>query len=58
MWDIEAFALPPLLLTDPEAARSLLDYRADRLDAAYANADLAGYRGAQFPVGERHAFRR
>jgi trehalose/maltose hydrolase-like predicted phosphorylase len=49
MWDIEAFALPPLLLTDPEAARSLLDYRADRLDAAYANADLAGYRGAQFP---------
>ena len=31
MWDIEAFALPPLLLTDPDAARSLLDFRASRL---------------------------
>lgn len=49
MWDIEAFALPPLLLTDPDAARSLLDFRADRLPAACANADLAGYLGAQFP---------
>jgi trehalose/maltose hydrolase-like predicted phosphorylase len=49
MWDIEAFALPPLLLTDPEAARSLLDFRADRLQAARSNAQLMGYRGAQFP---------
>jgi trehalose/maltose hydrolase-like predicted phosphorylase len=49
MWDIEAFAVPPLLLTDPEAARALLDFRADRLQAARSNAKLAGYRGAQFP---------
>jgi hypothetical protein len=49
MWDIETFALPPLLLTDPESARSLLDYRADRLSAACANAAMAGYQGAQFP---------
>jgi trehalose/maltose hydrolase-like predicted phosphorylase len=49
MWDIEAFALPPLLLTDPGAARALLDYRADRLPAARANAQMAGYRGAQYP---------
>ena len=49
MWDIEAFALPPLLLTDPDAARSLLDFRASRLAAASANAQLGGYRGAQFP---------
>ncbi|HEY8192583.1 MAG TPA: hypothetical protein VIF36_01540, partial [Gaiellaceae bacterium] len=49
MWDIEAFSLPPLLLTDPEAARSLLDFRADRLEAAYQNAAMAGFRGAQFP---------
>jgi trehalose/maltose hydrolase-like predicted phosphorylase len=49
MWDIEAFALPPLLVTDPHAARSLLDFRADRLRAACANAELMGYRGAQFP---------
>ena len=27
MWDIETFAVPPLLLTDPDAARALLDYR-------------------------------
>jgi trehalose/maltose hydrolase-like predicted phosphorylase len=49
MWDIEAFAVPPLLLTDPESARSLLDFRVDRLQAARANAALMGYRGAQFP---------
>lgn len=49
MWDIEAFALPPLLLTDPDSARSLLEFRADRLPAARSNARLMGYRGAQFP---------
>lgn len=49
MWDIEAFAVPPLLLTDPHAARTLLDFRADRLPAALRNAEMAGFRGAQFP---------
>jgi protein-glucosylgalactosylhydroxylysine glucosidase len=49
MWDIEAFALPPLLVTDPHTARSLLEFRAERLQAACANAELMGYRGAQFP---------
>jgi len=49
MWDIEAFALPPLLLTYPPAARAMLDFRADRLDAARFNAAMFGYRGAQFP---------
>ena len=49
MWDIEAFAVPPLLLTDPNAARGLLDFRVDRLESARRNAALAGYRGAQFP---------
>ena len=49
MWDIEAFALPPLLLTHPDAARSLLDFRGNRLAAACDNARLGGYRGAQFP---------
>ena len=49
MGDIEAFALPPLLLSDPHAARSLLEFRADGLQAARANAQLAGYRGAHFP---------
>ena len=33
MWDLEMFALPPLVLTNPKAARSLLEYRAERLPA-------------------------
>ena len=49
MWDIEMFAVPPLVLTNPEAARSLLNYRAERLQAARHNASMSGYRGAQFP---------
>jgi hypothetical protein len=49
MWDLETFAFPPLLLTQPDSARSMLDYRADRVDAARRNAKMAGYRGAQFP---------
>ena len=49
MWDIEMFAVPPLVLTNPDAARSLLEFRAERLPAARHNASLSGYRGAQFP---------
>jgi trehalose/maltose hydrolase-like predicted phosphorylase len=49
MWDIEAFAVPPLLLTAPLSARALLDFRVDSLPAAKDNADLAGYAGAQYP---------
>jgi trehalose/maltose hydrolase-like predicted phosphorylase len=49
MWDIETFALPVLLLTHPAAARALLDYRRRSLEGARFNAQLWGYRGAQFP---------
>jgi trehalose/maltose hydrolase-like predicted phosphorylase len=49
MWDIETFAMPPLLLTAPSAARALLDYRCARLGGAIRNARLAGYSGAQYP---------
>ena len=49
MWDIETFAIPPLLLTQPDAARAMLDYRSRSLPAARANAQLNGYRGLQFP---------
>lgn len=49
MWDIEGFALPVFLLTDPLIARSLLDYRLRRLLAARSNAAMNGYRGLQFP---------
>ena len=41
------FLLP--LLTAPESAEALLDYRFDRLEAARNNARLQGYRDIQFP---------
>lgn len=49
LWDIETFALPPLLLLNPEAARALLRYRGSRLPAACANAIGEGYAGAKYP---------
>ena len=49
MWDIEAFTFPTLLLTAPQSAYALLEYRAQRLAAAERNAALHGYRGLQFP---------
>lgn len=49
MWDIEAFAVPPLCLLQPDAARSLLDYRSRSLEGARHNARLFGRRGLQFP---------
>jgi trehalose/maltose hydrolase-like predicted phosphorylase len=49
MWDIEAFAVPPLSLLQPDAARALLDYRSDKIDGARRNARLWGRRGLQFP---------
>ncbi len=48
-WDTETWVYPALLLLHPEMARSLLDYRFDRLDAARRNAYQHGYRGAMFP---------
>jgi protein-glucosylgalactosylhydroxylysine glucosidase len=49
MWDLEYFILPVLGLTEPRAARALLEYRYDRLPAAGMNARMWGYRGLQFP---------
>jgi trehalose/maltose hydrolase-like predicted phosphorylase len=49
MWDIEGFTLPVFTLTEPRIARSLLDYRLARLDAARRNAAMNGYEGLQFP---------
>ena len=49
MWDIDTFTVPPLILTQPEAARSLLEFRSLRLEAARRNASMHGYRGVQFP---------
>jgi len=49
MWDIETFTVPPLLLTQPDAARTLLEFRTKTIGAARHNAKLNGRRGIQFP---------
>jgi trehalose/maltose hydrolase-like predicted phosphorylase len=48
MWDIETFAMPPLLVQQPAVARSLLSYRTATISAARANAKLHGRGGLQF----------
>lgn len=48
-WDTELWMYPPLLILQPEIAKSLLDYRFQRLDAAKQNAFAHGYKGAMFP---------
>ena len=48
-WDTELWMYPPLLVLQPDIARSLLDYRYERLDAARMNAFAHGYDGAMFP---------
>lgn len=48
-WDTEIWMYPPLLVLQPEIARSLLEYRYERLGAAKQNAFAHGYQGAMFP---------
>ncbi|MBX2954551.1 MAG: glycoside hydrolase family 65 protein [Cyclobacteriaceae bacterium] len=48
-WDTELWMYPPLLVMQPEMARSLLEYRFERLEAARQNAFSHGYKGAMFP---------
>lgn len=48
-WDAETWVFPAMLLLQPEFAKSMLDYRFDRLEAAKWNAYKHGYRGAKFP---------
>ena len=42
-------SIPPMLLLNQDIARSMLDYRFDRLPAARKKALAYGYRGAMFP---------
>lgn len=48
-WDTELWMYPPLLVLQPEIAKSLLEYRFERLDAAKENAFSHGFDGAMFP---------
>ncbi len=48
-WDTELWMYPALLLLQPEAAKSMVEYRFQRLEAAKRNAFSKGYKGAMFP---------
>ncbi|MEL6844959.1 MAG: glycoside hydrolase family 65 protein, partial [Bacteroidota bacterium] len=48
-WDTEIWMYPPLLMLQPEIAKSLLEYRFERMEAARANAFSHGYDGVMFP---------
>jgi trehalose/maltose hydrolase-like predicted phosphorylase len=48
-WDTELWMYPPLLMLQPDIARSLLEYRFERLKAAKQNAFAHGYQGAMYP---------
>lgn len=48
-WDTEMFLLPHYLLTDPPAARTLLEYRWRSLPGAFKKARENDWQGAMFP---------
>jgi trehalose/maltose hydrolase-like predicted phosphorylase len=48
-WDTELWMYPSYLVLQPEMAKSMMEYRFQRLDAARKNAFNHGYKGAMFP---------
>ena len=48
-WDTELWMYPPLLVLNQGIARSLVNYRSDRLEIAKKKAINFGYKGAMFP---------
>jgi trehalose/maltose hydrolase-like predicted phosphorylase len=48
-WDSDTWMFPPLLLTHPDVARSLVAFRSRTLEAARANARANGFHGAMYP---------
>lgn len=48
-WDADLWMYPALLVLHPEIAKSLVEYRYERLEAARRNAFSHGYKGAMFP---------
>ncbi len=48
-WDTELWMYPSILVLHPEIAKSLIEYRYERLEAAKRNAFNHGYKGAMFP---------
>lgn len=48
-WDAELWMFPALLVLHPEMAKSMLEYRFERLKEAQHNAFAHGYKGAMYP---------
>jgi trehalose/maltose hydrolase-like predicted phosphorylase len=48
-WDTELWMFPAILVLHPEIAKSMMEYRFQRLDAAKRNAFSKGFKGAMFP---------
>jgi trehalose/maltose hydrolase-like predicted phosphorylase len=48
-WDADLWMFPALLVLHPEMAKSMIEYRFERLEAAKKNAFAHGYKGAMFP---------
>lgn len=48
-WDTELWMYPSVLLLNPAIAKSMIEYRFQRLEAAKRNAFSKGYKGAMFP---------
>lgn len=48
-WDTELWMYPSLLVLHPELAKSMIEYRYQRLEAAKRNAFSKGFKGAMFP---------
>jgi trehalose/maltose hydrolase-like predicted phosphorylase len=48
-WDTDVWMYPAMLVLHPEIARSMVEYRYERLESARKNAFSHGYKGAMFP---------
>lgn len=48
-WDAELWMFPALLVMHPPLAKSMVEYRFQRLEAAKKNAFANGFKGAMFP---------
>jgi trehalose/maltose hydrolase-like predicted phosphorylase len=48
-WDSELWMYPSILVMHPEIAKSMVEYRYERLEAAKKNAFGKGFKGAMFP---------
>jgi len=48
-WDTDIWMFPALLVLHPDIAKSLFEYRFERLEAAKRNAFTHGFKGAMYP---------